>query len=59
MLIGQVSCAEPTHPQFDPFQRNPTVRSLLMTVVVGSATPLAVKLAPQVIALAVPLSVYY
>lgn len=35
---------------------NHTVNTLLITVVVGKATPFASKLAPQVIALAVPLS---
>jgi hypothetical protein len=34
----------------------PTVKTLLITVVVGKATPLALNDDPQVIALAVPLS---
>src|SRR3990167_5070450 len=38
------------------FQMNPTYRYLLTTVVVGSATPRAAKLAPHVIARAVALS---
>lgn len=53
------SCAEPTQPQLVPFHMNPTVRRLLITVVVGRATPIAAKLSPQVMACAVPLSLIW